>query len=195
MGKRLFASRLGDSEPLMVPEEQQEPLKRLSGSESDSSGLGGESNTGDWDKGLKVVLLSLKGGGEEEGGGMQPGPAWTLLPPYVETPLKPPRAWGIRGARNALRSCSGQEKELRHDVDVMGGGGGVREGVLSTPRGLEKPEKLKLWCSLGLLSLDSRNGTSRSSCSISLSLSSRLSLIGATGRRSSTLWMKWQRGP
>ena len=54
MGKRLFESRLGDSEPLIVPDEQQEPLRKLSGSERDSSGLGGESNTGDWDRGLMV---------------------------------------------------------------------------------------------------------------------------------------------
>lgn len=45
MGKRFPGSRLGDSEPLRLPEELQDP--KVSWSESESGGLGGASNTGD----------------------------------------------------------------------------------------------------------------------------------------------------
>lgn len=57
-----------------MPEEQQEPLRYPSGSERESGGLGGESNTGDSESGyMEGKWLILKGG---EGG--QPL-VWMLL--------------------------------------------------------------------------------------------------------------------
>lgn len=76
IGRRLFKSRLGDSEPLIVPDEQREPLTKLSGSEWESRGLGGESNTGGESEIRRTGANELTENGGEGGG------------PYEACPLK-----------------------------------------------------------------------------------------------------------
>lgn len=56
IGKRLPASKLGDSEPLRLPEELRDPLTQLSRSDGVLGGLGGESNTDDSERRRKEIL-------------------------------------------------------------------------------------------------------------------------------------------
>lgn len=113
-----------------MPDEQRETLTKLSGSESESRGLGGESNTGGESEIRRTGARELTGNGGEGGA------------PYDACPLKALWACGIKGARKAFRSCSGILKALRqcglgasesskNESAQEAGGGGVREVGLS----------------------------------------------------------------
>lgn len=111
------------------------------------------------------------------------------------------------GAPEGVEAAEADEQEEadeeQDEADEQEGGGGVREVGLSSNSGDSrppggwwwpegKPEKLRLWCSLG------RGSRGKPRCSASRVLKVRRSPEGppdGAGRRSSALWMKWQRGP
>lgn len=107
---------------------------------------------------------------------------------------------GVEAAEADEQEEADEEQE---EAEEQEGGGGVRDVGLSSSSGDSsppggwwwpdgKPEKLRLWCSLGLGS----RGKPR--CSASRAVKVRRSPEAppdGAGRRSSALWMKWQRGP
>lgn len=111
------------------------------------------------------------------------------------------------GAPEGVEAAEADEQDEADDeqdeAEEQEGGGGVRDVGLSRSRGDSrppggwwwpdgKPEKLRLWCSLG------RGSRGKPRCSASRALKVRKSPEAppdGAGRRSSALWMKWQRGP
>lgn len=111
------------------------------------------------------------------------------------------------GAPEGVEATEADEQdeadEEQDEAEEQEGGGGVRDVGLSSSSGDSrppggwwwpdgKPEKLRLWCSLG------RGSRGKPRCSASRALKVRRSPEAppeGEGLRSSALWMKWQRGP